>query len=47
VRGELQDLDGQIASALRNRRVSGDRTTRLHLEDARARIEDILDGKED
>jgi hypothetical protein len=47
VRGELQDLDGQIAAALRTRRVAGDRTTRLHLEDARARIEDILDGKEE
>ncbi len=47
VRGELQDLDQQIGQALRNRRVSGDRATRLHLEDARARIEQILEGKED
>ena len=46
VRGELQDLDREIASALRSRRVTGDRATRLHLEDARARIEDILDGKD-
>jgi hypothetical protein len=46
VRGELQDLDGAIASALRIRAVSGDRTTRLHLEDARARIEAILDADE-
>ena len=47
VRGELQDLDRQIAEALRRRQIAGDRATRLHLEDARARIADVLDGKED
>jgi hypothetical protein len=46
VRGELQDLDEAIADALGDRDVTEDRTTRLHLEDARARIEDILDRDE-
>jgi hypothetical protein len=46
VRGELQDLDRSIERALRSRAIAGDRATRLHLEDARARIEDILDGEE-
>lgn len=41
VRGELQDLERELRAALpRYRR---DRLTRLHLEDALARIEDILD----
>ena len=46
VRGELQDLDQAIARALRDRNVTEDRVTRLHLEDARARIEDVLDRDE-
>jgi len=47
VRGELQDLDEAIADALADRDVTEDRTTRLHLEDARARIEAILDAYDD
>ena len=44
VRGELQDLARTLQAALpRYRR---DRLTRLHLEDALARIEDILDPKD-
>lgn len=46
VRGELQALDAQVARALQDRGVADDRATRLHLEDVRARIEDILDGDE-
>ncbi len=41
VRGELQDLQRAVERALP--RYRDDRTTRLHLEDVLARIEDILD----
>ncbi|MCH7639650.1 MAG: zinc-dependent metalloprotease, partial [Bacteroidetes bacterium] len=44
VRGELQDLAASIRQALPHYR--SDRTTRLHLEDALVRIEDILDPKD-
>ena len=40
VRGELQALDAAIARALDR---GPDRVTRLHLEDARARIDEILE----
>jgi hypothetical protein len=43
LRGELVTLQGEIRQAL-NRRL--DRTTRLHLQDAQARIEEILDAEE-
>ncbi len=44
VRGELQDLKAVITRTLP--RYRNDRTTRLHLEDALVRIEDILDPKD-
>jgi hypothetical protein len=40
LRGELQALDQQLAGALSR---TSDRATRLHIQDARARIEKILD----
>lgn len=43
VRGELQDIHRDIGRALARTR---DRTTRLHLADMEARIEDILDNKD-
>ena len=39
-------LHAAIATALRRGRVTADRTTRLHLEDVRARIAEILDTDE-
>ncbi len=44
-RGELVDLQAAVERALRSG-AARDRATRLHLEDARARVEDILDGEE-
>lgn len=44
VRGELQDLQAAIRRSLP--RYRSDRTTRLHLEDALVRIEDILDPED-
>jgi hypothetical protein len=41
-RGELKDLDRDIAAAIPK---AADRQTRLHLEDLRAEIKDILAGK--
>jgi hypothetical protein len=41
LRGELRALDEQLAAALRK---AADRATRLHLEDARTEIADILKG---
>ena len=40
LRGELVDLDRELAAAVAR---TGDRTTRLHLQDARAQIERVLD----
>jgi hypothetical protein len=40
LRGELVDLDRELATAIAR---TGDRTTRLHLQDARAQIERVLD----
>ena len=45
-RGELQDLDQAIGRALRSRAAANDRITRLHLDDLRARIADILDPQD-
>ncbi|MEM8600677.1 MAG: zinc-dependent metalloprotease [Bacteroidota bacterium] len=42
VRGELETLDDTIAAALGRYRSSNERMDRLHLEDARARIDAIL-----
>ncbi len=41
-RGELTDLEKEVAAAIPK---AGDRATRLHLEDVRAEIKDILAGK--
>lgn len=43
IRGELNSLKSAVDRAVRR---TGDRMTRLHLEDIRVRIEDILDGED-